>query len=87
MSDVKPGQVFVAGTSRDTARELLAAARGAGLDAAVVRTTAGGFIVPERIAPKPQGKTARALPVDPPPEPEPKKPSSASRTRRKKSTK
>lgn len=98
MVDIKPGQAFVAGVSAKVARGLLDAAAKAGLDPkTAVRTTDGGFVVPEQIAPSPskspskpaskpasKGKTARILPVDPPPEPDP---SPAPRRRRKKTEK
>ena len=84
MGDIQPGQVFVPGINAKTARALLDAAAKAGLNPkAAVRTTEGGFVVPEEIAPKPSKRTARVLPVDPPPEPTSAK---ASRGRRKKVT-
>jgi hypothetical protein len=97
MVDLRPGQTFVPGATAKTARRLLDAAAKAGLDPkTAVRTTEGGFIVPEAVVPgepakspaKPKaapkkGKTARILPVDPPPEPTS---ATASRGRRKKST-
>lgn len=83
MTDVKPGWVFVPGVNAKTARALLDAAAKAGLNPkTAVRTTEGGFLVPEEITPKPR-KTARTLPVDPPPEP---KSATAPRGRRRKST-
>lgn len=84
MADIKPGQVFVAGATAAAARQLLDAARKAGLNPKLaVRTTEGGFIVPDAIAPGPAKKTARILPVDPPPEPDSPP---APRRRRKKNT-
>ena len=62
MSDVQ-----IEGRSADKATLLLAAAEELGLDASVVRTTSGGYIVPEDVAdeaglsedkPKPVKKTA-----------------------------
>lgn len=94
MSDLKPGETFVpvGANPGKTARTLLAQADKAGLPVSVVRTTEGGFIVPDAAAPgthkpatKPKGKrTARILPVDPPPEPDPS--ATASRGRRRKKT-
>lgn len=51
MVDLKPGQTYVPGTSAKVARRLLEAARRVGLDPkAVVKTTEGGFVVPEVVA-------------------------------------
>lgn len=64
MADLKPGQVYVPGSTAKVARALLDAAKAAGLDPkAAVKTTEGGFIVPEAIAP---GHTA---PTEPSPAP------------------
>lgn len=51
MVDVQPGQVFVPGASAQIARQLINAAVDAGLSPRVVRTTSGGFVVPEAIDP------------------------------------
>lgn len=81
MVDIKPGQVYVPGASAKVARALLDAAAAAGLNPKLaVRSTDGGFVVPEQLVP--DGKTARILPVDPPPEPDPS--SAPPRRRRKK---
>lgn len=84
MVDIKPGQVFVPGTSAKLARQLLDGARKAGLNPKLaVRTTEGGFVVPEAVmAKQPAKRTARILPVDPPPEPDPS--AAPPRRRRKK---
>jgi hypothetical protein len=85
MADLKPGETYVAGATSKIARQLLDAAAKAGLNPKTsVRSTEGGFIVPDQIAPTapaPKKRTARALPVDPPPEPK-----AATPRRRKKST-
>lgn len=49
MADVKDGEVYVAGPTRRNAQLLLAAAKAQGLDPSVVRSTAGGFIVPAQL--------------------------------------
>ena len=76
MADVKPGQVFVPGTSAKVARQLLEGAKKAGLDPKLaVRTTEGGFIVPEAALPgasEPAEKPpAPDLPADKPSESDP----------------
>jgi hypothetical protein len=47
---MRVGDAFVAGRSPEAARALLTAAVRLGLDPAVVRTTDGGYIVPEEVA-------------------------------------
>lgn len=85
MVNLKPGQTYVPGSSARVARQLLDAASKAGLNPKLaVRTTEGGFVVPDQIAPAPS-RTARILPVDPPPEPKPV-PEAKPRGRRKKNT-
>jgi hypothetical protein len=85
MVTVQPGFTYVPGQSAKTARALLNAAAKAGLDPkTAVRTTEGGFVVPDELAPGTSRKKARILPVDPPPEP---KKAAAPRRRRKSTTK
>lgn len=91
MVEIKPGQVYVPGSTPKVARALLANARRAGLPDSVVRTTEGGFVVPTVVVPgnqdpadPPAGKATRILPVDPSPEPDPS--ATASRGRRRKKT-
>lgn len=89
MVDLKPGQVYVPGSDAKTARSLLNAAAKAGLNPKLaVRTTEGGFVVPEQIAPsaaKPKASRARATTPagDSPPAPEPSPASSRGRRRKK----
>jgi hypothetical protein len=57
---VNEGEAFVAGADAETARQLLEGAEKAGLDPSVVRfDTAGGFVVPEELAPN-TGSTKKA---------------------------
>lgn len=64
MTDIKPGQVYVAGTSPSTARRLLDAARRVGLDPKLaVRTTEGGFVVPEAVATNASKPAVKAQPA------------------------
>jgi hypothetical protein len=60
MSDVKDGEVYVAGPTRRNAQALLAAARGKGLPETVVRATSGGFIVPASLVEPPAKKKPAA---------------------------
>lgn len=56
---VREGEVWVAGLSRQTAKDLLARAKEAGLPATVVRVEDGGFVVPEALVkPAPKKKPA-----------------------------
>ena len=75
--DLKTSETFVPSgpDAADTARGLLRMAARAQLPSSVVRTTAGGFVVPSAVL--------ETEPVDPPPEP---KKATAARGRRKKST-
>lgn len=65
MSEIREGEAFVAGAGPETARELLAKAKDAGLPASVVRVHPdGGFIVPVELAetkkPAPRGKSTKS---------------------------
>lgn len=51
MSSISEGEAFVGPRSPEKARELLDLAEKAGLDASVVRTTMGGYIVPADLVP------------------------------------
>ncbi len=65
---VNEGEVFVAGSDANTARDLLSRAAQAGLPASVVRVDpAGGFVVPEALYPPPKRRrtTKKAAPADP----------------------
>lgn len=46
---MRVGEGFVPGRSKETARQLLAAAREAGVDEGVVRTSDDGYIVPKEV--------------------------------------
>lgn len=47
---INEGDAFIEGRSPEKARELLAKAEAAGIDPGLVRTTSGGYLVPEEIA-------------------------------------
>lgn len=48
--DIGNGTALISGRSRERARQALAAAEAVGLEASVVRTTEGGYLVPEAVA-------------------------------------
>lgn len=49
MSDIPEGYGLIGGRGLETARAALAAAEEAGVDASEVRTTDGGYLVPEKV--------------------------------------
>jgi len=64
MTNIPDGYGFVAGRSRETAKAILAAAEAAGVDPALVRTVADGYLAPEDAVRKYEGGDESAAPEE-----------------------
>jgi sialic acid synthase SpsE len=60
MTNIPEGYGFVAGRSRENAKAILAAAKAAGVDAALVQTTLDGYLAPEAAVRQYEGKNFEA---------------------------
>ena len=56
MTNIPEGYGFVAGRSRENAKRILAAAKAAGVDVALVQTTLDGYLAPEAAVREYEGK-------------------------------
>jgi hypothetical protein len=56
MTNIPEGYGFVAGRSRENAKAILAAAKAAGVDTALVQTTLDGYLAPEAAVKQYEGK-------------------------------